>query len=132
MSVIIDIIRKLREPKRLYALLELYSVYLIYIFALLLFLNPFIILFFGNPDATVYKVKRGNSEIVSPWINFAALPDYMQPKDYNEITEREEQYLQQKNNAIQWLGFTALLGWCSTHPKFKTGIQRLIKELKKI
>jgi hypothetical protein len=105
----------INKYKKLYLFIEKLGVYILLAFALSLLINGFIAVKFYKEELT-YRVEI-NEGIGYINLNNSSFTPLKTLEEHDKIEERRKM--------INWIGITAILGWCGVHPRFKKGIKKI-------
>lgn len=109
--------------------LERAGLYLLYAFILSLCSNPFIMFFIGL-DKFNYVTIESSIDGKVPYI-YDLSPDQL--SDINKYKLVDSSFVEKQKEFeryIGWIGFTGLLGWCVTSPRFMNGWPKLVDKFK--
>ena len=117
--------------------LERAGLYLLYAFILSISINPILIALLADRSKLSY-VTLNNVPEPRMTETFGEIQEYGPMTEYErnlttKYTLVDEEYIKhqkQFRNQINWIGITAILGWCCTSPRFQRGWPKLIAKIK--
>jgi hypothetical protein len=104
---------------------------LLFAFILSISLNPFYVVLLSDKETLNYvhiEDRTMSSNGVFNSIEFNKQRETF--NNYRLIDSREIKRIKEFENSIWWITITALLGWCSTSPRFLNGTKKIMEKIK--